>query len=72
MILSTVIFGNTVTDIPELEEMATMVYETFRIPFVTMAVLREGASYQLSSLSNARYSRLSRKEHALLNTMLEG
>ncbi|MDD1679771.1 MAG: RimK-like ATPgrasp N-terminal domain-containing protein [Methanomicrobiales archaeon] len=65
------VFGDTTEDEPELRQLAMTVYTTFRVPFLSMTVLWDGENYSLSSLSNAKYSKLSPGDRTLLRAHLE-
>ena len=64
------IFGRTTAEQLELKDLARAVYATFHIPFLSMTVVWDGQSFVLSSLSNAKYSKLSRQDRALLRSNL--
>jgi hypothetical protein len=66
------IFGKTTDDEPEVRGMAERLYAEFRIPLMTLVVIRtrEGSRFLLSSLAPARYSSLSPAERSLLQAYL--
>ncbi len=65
------IFGETTEDEPELGHLARSVFTAFRIPLLSITVVWDGENYILSSLSNAKYSKLSPEDRVLLQTHLE-
>jgi hypothetical protein len=64
------IFGRTADSCAAIAGLAEKLYRLFSIPLVTMVVARSGDEYLLSSLSPARYSRISGDERALLSAYL--
>jgi hypothetical protein len=66
------IFGETTTDQSELQNLAHAIYTTFRVPFLSITVVWDGERYMLSSLSSAKYSKLSKEDKSLLRTRLGG
>jgi hypothetical protein len=64
------IFGRTTGSCAPVARLAEDVYRLFSIPLVTLVVVRDGDVYRLSSLSPARYSRISGDERALLTAYL--
>jgi hypothetical protein len=65
------VFGETTEEQPKLRHLARTIYRTFQIPFLSITVMRDGENYALSSLSNAKYSKLPPEDRALLRTHLE-
>jgi hypothetical protein len=65
------IFGETTEDQPELRHLAQSIYTAFQIPFLSLTVVWDGNTYTLSSLSNAKYSKLSPDDRVLLRSCLE-
>lgn len=65
------VFGETTEEEPELQLLARSIYDAFHIPFLSITVEWNGERYALSSLSNAKYSKLHPKDRALLRTSLE-
>jgi hypothetical protein len=64
------IFGRTEDTCSAIAGLSRTVYETFRIPLVTMVFVRTGGSCLLSSLAPTRFSRISGSEKALLSAYL--
>jgi len=65
------IFGKTTDHEPEIQAMAERLYAEFRIPLMTMVVIRTREERLLSSLAPARYSSLSPDERSLLRAFIE-
>jgi len=65
------VFGETTIEIPQLQEMAAAVYATFHVPLLTIVAVESMGAYLLSSLSSARYSKLSHEDQSLLKRTLE-
>jgi hypothetical protein len=65
------VFGETTSSQPELQHLAQTIYHAFRVPFLTMTLVWDGENYSLSSLSNAKYSKLSPEDRSLLRSCLE-
>ncbi len=66
------IFGRTTESCSAVADLAEQVYRLFPLPLVTMVMVQDGDSYLLSSLSPARYSRISGEERSLLSAYLAG
>ncbi|MDD1675550.1 MAG: RimK-like ATPgrasp N-terminal domain-containing protein [Methanomicrobiales archaeon] len=66
------IFGTTTSDQQEIQNLARRVYEVFRVPFLSITAVYDGEAYRLSSLTNAKYSKLAAEDRSLLRTFLEG
>jgi len=64
------IFGRTAGSCAAVAGLAGKIYDLFSIPLVTMVFIRDGDEYRLSSLSPAKYSRISTDERALLSAYL--
>lgn len=64
------VFGKTTIEIPALRDMAAAIYATFHVPLLTIVAVAMGDTYLLSSLSSARYSKLSREDRNLLKRTL--
>jgi hypothetical protein len=64
------IFGRTTDSCAAIAGLAGKIYGVFSIPLVTMVFVRTGREYRLSSLSPAKYSRISGDERALLTAYL--
>jgi hypothetical protein len=64
------IFGRTTDSCAAVAGLAEKIYQVFSIPLVTMVFVRTGNDYLLSSLSPAKYSRISGDERALLNAYI--
>jgi hypothetical protein len=64
------IFGRTTCSCPAIAGLAEKIYQLFSIPLVTMVFVKTGDEYRLSSLSPAKYSRISGDERALLTAYL--
>jgi hypothetical protein len=64
------IFGRTAGSCAAVAGLAGKIYDLFSIPLVTMVFVRDGDEYRLSSLSPAKYSRISTDERALLSAYL--
>jgi hypothetical protein len=64
------IFGRTADSCAAIAGLAEKIYQLFSIPLSTMVFVRTGDEYLLSSLSPAKYSRISGNERALLNAYL--
>lgn len=64
------VFGRTSKAPATVEEIARQVYDLFTIPLVTMVLVDDGETVRLSSLSPARFSRLSPGERSLLAAYL--
>lgn len=62
----TAIFGRTTSGSDPVDTMASMVYDLFAIPLVTMVLVKDGGRVLLSSLAETRYSQLSAEERSLL------
>jgi hypothetical protein len=65
------VFGETTEEQPELRHLARAIYAAFMIPFLSITVTRDEGKYALSSLSNAKYSKLSPEDRILLQSHLE-
>jgi hypothetical protein len=65
------VFGKTTEEQPELRHLARTIYAAFQIPFLSITVMWDGENYALSSLSNAKYSKLPPEDRVLLRTHLE-
>ncbi len=50
--------------------LAAQIYGLFSIPLVTMIFLHDGGQFRLSSLSPAKYSKISGEERAILNAYI--
>jgi hypothetical protein len=66
------LFGETTEKQPELQHLARTVYDAFHVPFLSLTVVWDGERYALSSLSNAKYSKLSPEDRAHLLANLRG
>jgi hypothetical protein len=66
------VFGETTAEQPELRHLAQTVFTAFRVPLLSMAVVWDGENYALSSLSSAKYSKLSPEDRTLLQDHLRG
>jgi hypothetical protein len=64
------IFGRTADSCSAIAWLAEKIYELFFIPLVTIVFVETGDEYLLSSLSPAKYSRISGKERALLTAYI--
>ncbi|HSQ93250.1 MAG TPA: RimK-like ATPgrasp N-terminal domain-containing protein [Methanoregula sp.] len=64
------IFGCTADSCAAVSGLAEKIYRLFAIPLVTMVFVKTRNEYRLSSLSPAKYSRISAEERALLNAYL--
>ncbi|MDD1682426.1 MAG: RimK-like ATPgrasp N-terminal domain-containing protein [Methanoregula sp.] len=64
------IFGRTAGSCAAIAGLAEKIYQLFSIPLVTMVFVESGNEYLLSSLSPAKYSRISADERALLSAYL--
>ncbi len=64
------IFGRTADSCGAIAGLAEEIYRLFSLPLVTMVFVRTGSGYYLSSLSPAKYSRISGDERALLAAYL--
>jgi hypothetical protein len=60
------IFGETTEEEPELKHLVRRLYSVFKVPFISVTVVWDGEHFTLSSLSNARYSKLSPEDRSLL------
>jgi hypothetical protein len=65
------VFGETTQELPELQHLARSIYAAFQIPLLSLTVVWDGKNFALSSLSNAKYSKLSSDDRALLRSQLE-
>ncbi|HZD44251.1 MAG TPA: RimK-like ATPgrasp N-terminal domain-containing protein, partial [Methanomicrobiales archaeon] len=66
------IFGKTTYPDEKMADLASQVFEVFRIPLVTIiAVCRDG-EYYLSSLAPIRFSKLTKEELSLLSEHVRG
>jgi hypothetical protein len=64
------IFGRTTDSCAAIAGIAEKVYQIFSIPLVTLVFVKNRDHYLLSSLSSAKYSRISGDERALLTAYL--
>jgi hypothetical protein len=64
------IFGKTAGSCAAVAGLAEKIYRLFSLPLVTMVFVRTGDEYRLSSLSPAKYSRISDDERTLLSAYL--
>jgi hypothetical protein len=64
------IFGRTTDSCAPVAGLAEKIYQLFSIPLVTMVFVKTENDYLLSSLSPAKYSRISSDERALLYAYL--
>jgi hypothetical protein len=64
------IFGRTTDSCAAVTRLAEKIYQLFSLPLSTMVFVRTGDEYLLSSLSPAKYSRISGDERALLTAYL--
>jgi hypothetical protein len=64
------IFGRTTDSCAAIAGLAEKIYRLFSIPLLTMVFIRSQDHYLLSSLSSAKYSRISGDERALLTAYL--
>jgi len=64
------IFGKTATSWSPAAGIAEKVYECFRIPLITMVLVKTGEQLLLSSLAPTRYSQLTGDERSLLAAYL--
>ena len=65
------VFGETVDKDRHVAAIAKKIYNIFRIPLVTLVFVRSGDECLLSSISQAKYSKLSKGERSLLKSHLE-
>ena len=65
------IFGESVDKDRDVAAIAKKIYNIFRIPLVTLVFVRSGDECLLSSISQAKYSKLSKGERSLLKSHLE-
>jgi hypothetical protein len=65
------IFGNVIDKEKNVADVAKKIYDIFSIPLVTLILVRYEDRYFLSSLTMVKYSKLSKKERALLYSYLE-
>jgi hypothetical protein len=68
----TAVFGETTEESPELLHLARAAFSVFQIPLLSLTVVWDGQKYALSSISNAKYSKLSPEDRLLLQTRLRG
>jgi hypothetical protein len=64
------IFGRTTDSGAAIAGLAEKIYQVFSLPLVTMVFVGTENGYRLSSLSPAKYSRISRDERALLTSYI--
>lgn len=64
------VFGRTAGSCSSVAGLAQEIYRIFSLPLVTMVFVKSGDTYRLSSLSPARYTRISTEERALLSAYL--
>ena len=64
------IFGRTTDSCAAIAGLAEKIYQVFSLPLVTMVFVGTENGYILSSLSPAKYSRISRDERALLTSYI--
>jgi hypothetical protein len=64
------VFGETTEKQMELRHIARIIYAAFKVPLLAITLVRNGDDYALSSLSNAKYSKLSPEDRGLLLTHL--
>jgi hypothetical protein len=64
------IFGKITGGEPGVRDIAERLYAEFRIPLMTLVLIREGVSRFLSSITPTRYSSLSPAERSLLQAYL--
>jgi hypothetical protein len=64
------VFGKIAGDEPGVRDIAERLYAEFRIPLMTLVLIREGESRVLSSITPTRYSSLSPAERSLLQAYL--
>lgn len=62
----TAVFGQTTGSCAAVAGYASMIYDLFGIPLVSMVFVRTGKEFALSSLAPTRYTHLSDKERELL------
>ncbi|MEN6609923.1 MAG: RimK-like ATPgrasp N-terminal domain-containing protein [Methanoregulaceae archaeon] len=66
----TAVFGKISEGPAGAREIAERVYEVFRIPLVSMVLVKTGSGIQLSALTPTRYSKLDEKSRLLLNAYI--
>jgi len=66
------IFGRVACTDQGMTDMATLVWECFRIPLVEIICLSGAGSFRLSSLCPVRYSHLSKAEKGLMRACISG
>jgi len=64
------IFGRTTSGSDPIDTMASMVYDTFALPLVTMVMVKDGNRFLLSSLAQTKYAQLSAEEKTLLSAYI--
>jgi len=64
------VFGKTLNDCPGAGQVAAKVYSLFRIPLVSIVLVRAGGDLLLSALAPVRFSKLSEGERSLLTAYL--
>lgn len=67
----TAVFGRTTGSCGAVAGYASMIYDLFGIPLVSMVFVRSGKEFALSSLAPTRYTHLSDKERELLSAYRE-
>lgn len=66
----TAVFGNISEGPGGAREIAEQVYDVFRIPLVSMVLVKTGSGFRLSALTPTRYSKLDEKSRTLLNAYI--
>ena len=65
------VFGETVDKERDVANISKKIYDIFHIPLTTLTFVLDGESCFLSSLSQSRYSKMSKGERVLLKSYLE-